>query len=87
MFVWDRCVYFFKSQKTINTNKIIIHCYPTPKPTFYIITKGDSAVSNHYFAIRDKAIVLNVDLNNPTTFTTLLDHSTLQSSLQGLLPI
>ena len=41
----------------------------------------------HLPAIRDKSMLLNVCPNNPPTTTTLPDHSILQSTLQGNLPI
>ena len=60
---------------------------PPHQQTCNITTKGDSAASNHYFTMRDKNTLINVQPNNASTTTTLPNHSTLQSTLQGNLPI
>ena len=47
------------------------------------MTVWESAASNHYFAMRDKNTLINVQPNNLPTTTTITNHSTLQSTLQG----
>ena len=48
----------------------------------YTITKSDSAASNHYFALRDKNILSNIRLNNPSTTTILVNQSYIQAHQQ-----
>ena len=56
-----------------------------PKPT--IITKGDSAASNHYFALRDAEVLDNVHFDDPPTSVLLPDSSSIASVANGHLPL
>ena len=47
------------------------------------ITKGDNAASNHYFALQDKIMLLNIRKNNSQTTILLPNHSSLTSNLHG----
>ena len=59
----------------------------TPPPRTTVIAKGDSAATNHYWALRDTMVLDDVrdDTNGPTVI--LPDTSTLTATKKGRLPI
>ena len=56
-------------------------------PTTTIIAKGDSAASNHYFALRDSDVLDDVHFDGPPTSVLLPDSSSLDSVANGHLPL
>jgi hypothetical protein len=56
-------------------------------PATTIIAKGDSAASNHYFALRDSAVLDDVHFDGPSTSVILPDSSSLHSVANGQLPL
>ena len=62
-------------------------CFSAIPPTTTIIAKGDSAASNHYFALRDADVLYNVHFDGPPTSVLLPDSSSLDSVVNGHLPL
>ena len=65
--------------KNKSTKKVISQLTSTIPPTHSIIAKGDSAASNHYWALRDSDVLddIRTDPNGPVVI--LPDTSTLQA--------
>ena len=62
-------------------------CFSAIPPTTTIIAKGDSAASNHYFALRDSDVLGDVHFDGPPTSVLLPDSSSLHSVANGQLPL
>ena len=71
-----------KTKKSLNHSTII----PPPSPSRLVIAKGDSAASNHYWALRDTLVLDNVTDDDFNTTVTLPDKTQISSIQRGALP-
>ena len=62
-------------------------CFSIIPPATTIVAKGDSAASNHYFALRDVDVLDDVRFDSPPTSVLLPDFSSLDSVATGQLPL
>ena len=63
------------------------YCHSIIPPATSIIAKGDSAASNHYFALRDAAVLDEVRQDQVGTSVMLPDASSLTSVASAHLPL
>ena len=65
----------------------ILHTSNIPPKKRFIIAKGDSAASNHYWALRDSIILDNLSDDDNAPSVTLPDKSTITAIKRGQIPV